>query len=132
MAKQLTFQQGVWNGCTINGQEWSITALRVGMQGVGNKLFARTAFACNQNRNVTRRTFADNFIHFLHSLTVPQHGDRLGRQCFRTRSVRGNGGVFRAMFLERTDNQLLQGFDIKGLDQIVVRIKRGRPDGRFG
>ena len=133
MAKEFAFQQRVRDGGAIDGQEGSVTALRVGMQGVGNQLFARPALTGDQNRNIPRRTFADNFIHFLHGLAVPQHGHGPGREGFRPRCVRGRGRLLcGGVFLERAADELLEGFDIKRLDQIVIRIQRGGPDGRFG
>ena len=87
VAEQLAFQQVLRDGGAVDGQEGLIGTAAVLVQGAGDQLLARPAFAQDEHVDILRRHPADGLAHLLHhgaaaddavsSVVLRQHRGRL-------------------------------------------------------
>src|SRR6185437_7920269 len=73
MAEQLALHQRFGHCGAIDGHEWPIAARAEVMNSAGDKLFARTALARNENGGARRRHLADQRKYLLHRRTRAHH-----------------------------------------------------------
>src|SRR5262249_23661235 len=85
VTEQLTLQQGIGDGRTVDGHEGPLVAARVSMEGLSDEFLAGAALAGDEHGDVAGGGLADDFIDCLHRFTVTQkcyspalHGRRRG------------------------------------------------------
>ena len=55
MAKQLAFQERLWNGPAINRDKWPVFPMALLVNGLCHQFFSRSTLANNQHRNIRPR-----------------------------------------------------------------------------
>ena len=112
MAEQLALQQVLGNGGRVDGDEGTLGARGMAVQGTGHQLLARAARTGDQHRHMALAEAADGAEHILHGRGLSQ--DFLGHDVFV-----GLFGEFLALaFLGGTANELDGLGHIEGFGQV--------------
>ncbi len=70
VAEEGGFEELGWHGTGVDRNEWAIAARRVGMDSLGDELFAGAAFALNENGGAAGRDLGDEVEEAKHRLAL--------------------------------------------------------------
>ena len=131
VAEQLALQQVLRDGGAVEGQERSLSAGAVLVDGAGDKLLAGATLPGDQHGKGLVGDTADGLVRFLHPRAAADDG--FAGELFVRRRLRDDGRLaHQPGDFERLADHAVQLLQIDRLEQVVVRPVPHRLDGRVG